>query len=64
MAEIGILLIAIFVALCFIARQLGKTNEILKELLASSRQRKYRELTREEPLPPPLSLTEEDRRNL
>jgi len=61
MVEVDILLIAIFVALCFIASRLGKTNEILNELLASSRRKTGRIVDTEGPLPPPLTLDEGER---
>jgi hypothetical protein len=62
MVEVAILLIAIFVALCVIAIRLGKANQILNELLVSSRHYKAeRRVDTEEPLPPPLTLDEDER---
>jgi hypothetical protein len=58
MVELEILAVIAIAVLCVIASRLGKANEILKELLASSRRKQNspkREIG-EEPLPPPLRL--------
>jgi hypothetical protein len=57
MIEIELLLVVIVAALCVIAYRLGKANEFLKDLLASSRRKSEpRREIEEEPLPPPLTL--------
>ena len=64
MVEIDILLIVILAVLCVLASRVGKANELLKELLATFRQKYYPEKRDigEEPLPPPLTLDEDDKK--
>lgn len=61
MVEVVILLVIILVVLCVIADRVTRGNRLLKELLAKNTTRQGTPFE-EEPLPPPLTLDDDDRR--